>query len=276
MWIQWAVFIGVVCTATPTLAEGRFGLQIDAGPLLPLSASLHDVVALDVETEAGERAQGTPTLANWWNTVGVRGGIAATVSTVEVAYAFERFAWRERRVECVGDRPAEQLPNGEIADAEVRYECGADEQTHSLRGDDRPALRFHHLNVGPRLYLRPRDRAPVDLVVDEPAQRGRARTARVYGIVSPGLTLALYDDENLGRQTRGGFNVSAGGGVDVRLDRTVSFTFGIRYTASFVGGSSKPSARSGRAIATGRGVAGALMDIYHRVGATVGVRFDFR
>lgn len=250
-------------------AQSRFGLQLDVGIGLPLSASLHNVVSLEVTAEEGDTALGIPTLSRQTNRLGLHFALMAHLGTLEVRYALHRFAWNERLRDCVGDRNAQQLPNGEISDAEVRYQCANQPEREPILPGELAPLVLHHLGVGPRLYLR---RRALSLTEGRQAER----TARLYAIVAGGLSVAQYRDTNLGRVARAGGHLSLGAGSEVRLDRSLALTFDLRYTLSFVGASSAPAARSTRAIAAGRNVVNALLDVYHQIGLTAGIRFDVR
>lgn len=264
-------FVVVALAAPEASAQSRFGLELDFGGQFPLSPSVRSVVSLDSETDVGQQAVGVPRLADRLNRPGFALGATALVSTLEIRYRFERFAWRGARVRCVGDRQAQQLPNGEIDDAEVRYDCGVQAFDVTLPGEDGSALGMHHLSVGPRFYLR-RD-ARTTIRDGEVVERNRAR---IYGLPFAGFTLAQQQDPGLGPQLRAGVNLGAGGGLEFPLDRRVALALDARYTLSMVGGSSSPNARAGRAIAAERNVLGALMDVYHRVGLNLGIRIDFR
>ncbi len=250
-------------------AQARFALELDLGGQLALSPSRHGLVALDVDSGAGDTAVGTPRLSNWTNTPGLHLGVTALVSTMEVRYRFEGFGWRGERPLCVGDRLATELPTGEVDDAEVRYNCQTGDRVDLA--DSTRALRMHHLSAGPRFYLRRRPR----VVVRDGLTVERERT-QLYAIPFLGVTLARYEDPHLGPRVGGGFHVGAGAGAEFPLERRISLVADLRYTASFVSAAASAQARARRAIATGRGPFGALFDGFHRVGANIGVRFDFR
>jgi hypothetical protein len=253
----------------PAAAQGRFGLGVALGPSAPLSAAARNVVRLDVAAVEADAALGIPSLERWSNRLGVRAAASAHLGPVEIRYSYDRFSWRERTIECVGDRLAAQLPNGEVSDGEVRYQCADNPESVTLRNDALPPLRLHHLSIGPRIYLR---RSP-DMGDDPTSNRPRA-AFYAAGLVGP--TLAQYSVPGLGAILRAGGHLSIAGGTEIPIERNLFLTLDVRYTASFVGGAATPSARAGRAIATGRGVGGALLDGFHQVGATFGVRVNFR
>lgn len=263
-----AVALMLLVSGSDAHAQARFGLELDLGASAPLSASLRNVVALDATATEDGTLVGTPSLERRTNQLGFRFATTAHVGTFEFRYSFERFGWRNRLVDCVGDRSASQLPNGEVSDGEVRYQCTDNPDVQSLSSDGLVPLRLHHLTVGPRFYLR---REPARSDADEQRQ-----LARFYAVVGAGPTLALYRLPGLENLLRAGLHLSVGGGTEIPLERNVSLTLDVRYTVSLVGGSSSPAARAGRAIATQRGVAGALLDTFHQLGGTVGVRVDFR
>lgn len=250
-------------------AQARFALELDVGGQLPLSPSRHGLVALDVNSGSGDTTVGIPRLSNWTNTLGLHLGVSALVSTIEIRYRIEGFAWRGEKPLCQGDRPATELPNGEVEDAEVRYVCSDAERVPLP--DSTRVLRMHHLSVGPRFYLRRRPR----LVVRDGLTTERLRT-QLYAIPFVGFTLAQYEDPHLGPRLRSGFHFGAGAGAEIPLERRFSLVADLRYTASYVGASASAQARARRAIATGRGPFGALFDGFHRLGLNVGLRFDFR
>ena len=250
-------------------AQSRFGLQLDLGVGLPLSASLHNVVTLDVDAASESTESGIPTLSRQTNRLGLHTALMAHVGTLELRYSTHRFAWNERLRDCVGDRSAQRLPNGEISDAEVRYQCADEpERERFVRGELAPLV-LHHLGAGARFYLRRQAATDVE-------GRQSDRAARLYAVTAAGVSAAQYRDANLGRVVRGGGHASLGAGTEVRIDRAFSFTLDLRYTLSMVGASSAPSARSTRAIATQRNVLNALLDVFHQIGLTAGIRFDVR
>lgn len=274
MRIPWAVALcafSVLLALPPRAAEAqsRFGLGLSLGPTAPLSASLRNVVRLDVATVEESAVLGVPSLERWNNRLGFRGAATAHLGPVELRYTYERLGWRARAVDCVGDRLAAQLPNGEVSDGEVRYQCDGSPELITLRNDDLAPLRLHHLSVGPRIYLR---RSP-DVATQAADLRPRAQ---FYAAMLAGPTLAQYTVPGLGGVLRAGGHVSVAGGTEIPVDRNLLLTLDVRYTLSFVGGSATPSARAGRAIASGRSVGGALLDALHQVGATLGVRVNFR
>jgi hypothetical protein len=265
-------FAVIAAAGAPVQAQSRFALELDLGFDQPLSPSVHDAVLLsDAESGETSASAGTPILVNRLNRPGFHVGVSALISTLEVRYRFERFAWRGARALCEGDREAARLPNGEVEDAEVVYSCTRPGERISVPGDEEGALTFHHVSVGPRFYLR----RPQRSVVRDGVLVERDRT-RLYGILNGGVTLAGYEDPNLGRRLKPGLNAGAGGGAEFQVDRRISIAFDVRYTLSMVAGSSSPTVRAGRAAANDRNVVSALFDVYHRVGANLGFRFDFR
>lgn len=263
--------LALLSWSVPAVAQSRFALEVDVGAQLALSPSIHRVVSLDVEAADGATATGTPRLSDRLNSPGLHIGVTALVSTLEVRYRLESYGWRGARTRCVGDREAQLLPNGEVADAEVRYRCSDDGERIDFDVDTSSALVFHHLSVGPRFYLDRRPRA----VTRGGATFERPRT-QLYAVPFGGFTLAQYVDPNLGRQLRGGLHLGAGAGAEIPLERRFSFVVDLRYTLSLVGGAAAPSARARRAIADQRSTFAALLDSFHRVGVNVGLRFDFR
>ena len=260
----------------PTLgnAQSRFGLELDLGADVPLGPTMRSVVSLETQPDSGDEAVGTPRLSNRRNHVGVHAGLSAHIGTLEVEYRFERFGWNGARVQCVGDRDARQLPNGEIEDAEVRYDCSVPNDRIVYEGEELRPLSFHHLIVSPRFYLR--SRTPVALSTDTEEAPAKRNPPRPYGSAGGGLSIAQYDDPNLGGTPRVGFNVGGGGGVEFPIERRLSIGLEMRYMLTFVSVPASPSGSSGRAVATERNVLGALMDPIHRLGINLSFRFDFR
>ena len=268
--------IACLLLALPSLshAQSRFGLELDLGADVPLGPTMRSVVSLETQPDSGDEAVGTPRLSNRRNRVGVHAGLSAHVGTLEVEYRFERFAWNGARVRCLGDRDARQLPNGEFEDAEVRYNCSVPNDTVVYDGEDLRPLVFHHLIVAPRFYLRSRAvQAGTADGDDAPVKRD---PMRLYLSAGGGLSVAQYDDPNLGGTTRVGFNVGGATGVEFPVERRLSIGLELRYMLSLVSVPSSPSASSGRAVATQRNVLGALMDPIHRLGLNLTFRFDFR
>lgn len=261
----------LLCLAATASAQSRFGLELDLGADVPIGSTMRSVVSLESQPDAGGEGVGTPRLSNRRNRPGVHAGLSAHVGTLEIEYRFERFPWNGARVRCVGDREARQLANGEIEDAEVRYDCSVPDAQIAYDGEDERPLLFHHLIVAPRFYLS----RQASLLVEDEVETKRT-PPRPYATGGGGLTVAQYDDPNLGATTRAGFNVVAGAGVEFPVERRLSIGIDTRYTLSMVSAPSSASASTGRAVATRRNVLGALMDPIHRVGLNLTFRFDFR
>lgn len=260
--------------ATSAAAQSQFGLQLDVGGDLALGPSVRSVVSLDTEADSGDESVGVPRLSDRRNRVGLHAGLTAHIGSLAVAYRFERFAWNGARVRCVGDRDARQLPNGEIEDAEVRYDCDVPREIITYPSEDQRALVMHHLIIGPRFYLRQRPRL-LTTSGDEPPEEKR-RPARVFGTAGGGATIAQYEEPNLGRTSRFGFNLGGGGGVEVPIDRRLSVGVELRYMLSMISVPTSSSSSAGRAVATERNVLVALMDPIHRATLNLSFRFDFR
>lgn len=260
----------IMCLAVDVGAQSRFGLELDLGADAPLGPTMRSVISLETQPEAGDEAVGVPRLSNRRNRVGVHAGLSAHVGTLEVEYRFERLAWNGARVQCVGDREARQLANGEVEDAEVRYDCEVANDRIAYDGENERPLLFHHLIISPRFYL-----GSMASVLSEDDDSKRA-PPRPFATVGGGLTVAQYDEPNLGATTRAGFNVGGGAGVEFPIERRLSIGIDARYILSLVSAPSSPSASSGRAVATERNVLGALMDPVHRIGLNLTFRFDFR
>jgi hypothetical protein len=246
-------------------AQSRFGLGIDLGVALPLNASIQNAARLQSSLDDADAQFGIPELLNRHNGVGFRLSLYAMLSTLEVRYRYQRLAFRFNRVSCVGDRLAERLPNGELADADVRYLCEGQARRESVASGTTSPLQLHHLSVGPRFYWRGRSSVSRD-----------ATPTRLYAIVAAGPSIVIRDDDTGGAAVRPGGHLSVGGGLEVALERALFLTVDTRYTFTLFGGTASASERANRAIATGRNVLTALTDIFHQVELSVGLRIDFR
>ncbi|MFT6400372.1 MAG: hypothetical protein ACJAYU_005143 [Bradymonadia bacterium] len=265
----------LLCLSAATAnAQSQFGLQLDLGGDIALGPTVRSVVSLDTVADSGDESVGIPRLSDRRNRVGLHGGLTAHIGSLAVAYRFERFSWNGARVQCIGDRDARQLPNGEIEDAEVRYDCDGPREIITYPSEDQRALSMHHLIIGPRFYLRQRPRL-LTASGDELPEEKR-RPARVYGTAGGGATIAQYDEPSLGRTSRFGFNLGGGGGVEVPIDRRLSVGVEFRYMLSMISVPASSSASAGRAVATERNVLVALMDPIHRATLNFSFRFDFR
>lgn len=265
----------LLCLWAPSLsAQSQFGLQLDLGGDLALGPTMRSVVSLDTEADSSDESVGIPRLSDRRNRVGIHAGVTAHIGNLAVSYRFERFAWNGARVRCIGDRDAQQLPNGEIEDAEVRYDCDVPREIITYRSEDQRALVMHHLIIGPRFYLR--QRARLLTTSGEDAPEDKRRPARVFGTAGGGATIAQYEEPNLGRTSRFGFNLGGGGGVELPIDRRLSVGIELRYMLSMISVPTSSSSSAGRAVATQRNVLVALLDPVHRATVNFSFRFDFR
>jgi len=253
-----AILVGTPRPATAQVS--RVAVEATFGGELPLSAFVHNAASLGTYTRDDGTVGQTSLLSDRSLSPGFEAGVGLLLSGFELRYRRQRFGWSRERQRCIGDRDVEELVNGEIDDAEVRYDCSIDRRL-DISGSDLEAVILHHIGAGLRFGAR--------------ALRGFERL-KPYGVVAPGVTLTRFRDTPLRSGVRVGFHASAGGGFELELDRTVTVDLGLRYQLLVLPTTGGTSRSAGRAVATHDGVLGSVVDVSHIVGISAGVRINLR
>lgn len=268
--LGWFVVVLMVLSASSGAAQQRFAAELVGGAEVPLSsASRSDAVIPSGPLDDPN----VPVLVDYRHGAGARFGLRVLAGALEFGYSLERLSWSHAVIVCRGDREATVQTDGEIDDAEVRYDCSGERERRDDLAPSANAAVLHTLSAGVRLYARPRSAREDDAVEGgAPRRDGPA----LYAVVAPGLTLTRSASDGTPGRVRAGATLMAGGGIDVALDRSLSLTFDLRYAMTGLARSGSTSATASRAVERGGTAVGTVLDVFHRLGATVGLRVDFR
>lgn len=269
-----ATFVAVALTAlfvSPLVcAQQRFAAEVVGGAEVPLSSASRSNAVLP--TGPADEPN-VPALVDYRYGAGARFGLRVLAGALEFGYGLERLSWSHAVLVCRGDREAQVLTDGEIDDAEVRYDCGIDRERRDDLAPDASAAVIHTLSAGVRLYARRR----VERDEETQADAGSPRDGpALYAVVASGVSLTRSASDGTTGRVRPGLTLMLGGGLDVALDRTLSITFDVRYAVSGMARSGSTSATASRSVERGGTAIGTVIDVFHRLGATVGLRVDFR
>jgi hypothetical protein len=270
-----AVF--VLAAPTFALAQDRFALELAVGGEVVAGPTLHHAVHLAGEVSSGATTEGTPQLEDRFVAPGLTGSLRVTAGSLEFGYELHRNAWSNARTRCIGDRLATRLPDGEVDDATVIYDCSADAE-RDLATDELPAQTVHVIGGGLRFYGRPRRAsAPGELRTALDASRMRfADRLRWYGVGGMGLALTTFDERTGTGRIRPGAALAAGGGLEVELDSRIRLVLDGRYRFAMLSRATSESRSANRAAALDRGPIGAILETQHSFVITMGVRLSLR
>lgn len=265
--------------ASPALAtaQDRFALELAVGGEFVAGPTLHHAVHLAGEQSAGATTEGTPQLEDRYVAPGLTGSLRVTAGSLEFGYELHRNAWTNARTRCVGDRLATRLPDGEVDDATVVYDCSVDAD-RDLATDELPAQTVHVIGGGLRFYGRPRRAtAPGELRTALDASRMRfADRLRWYGVGGAGLALTTFDERTGTGRIRPGAALNAGGGLEFELDSRIRLVVDGRYRFAMLSRATSESRSANRAAVLDRGPVGAILETQHSFVFTMGVRLSLR
>ena len=250
-------FAFALALVVPNIVSAEaFSVGADVGVAVPLSSSVQRAPRVDADSATTVGASGTPSLYWKRNGTGLRLGLTAVFSGVELRYALDSLPWAREDQRCIGDRDASVLGNGEVEDAAVRYDCSHSVR-HNLRSDNLQALPLHHVSAGLRLNV-----------------PGLARP-RLYGAGALGLIFTPYSAFGSTGGYRFGMELTVGGGVDLDVVGPVTFNVDARYGFALIDSAASPEAGANRAVATGGNVVQALFDHYNWFTVTAQIRIKF-
>lgn len=273
------VAIGLVWAWSATaLAQDRFAIELGMGSEFAAGPTLHHAVHLTGEQTTGTVTAGTPELEDRFVAPGLTGSLRVTAGSLEFGYELHRADWSQGRRRCVGDRLTTRLPDGEVDDATVVYDCADVDAERDLEGDELPALTTHVFGGGLRFYGRPRSTLNVgeQVTPDDDGRTQFVERLRWYGVGSGGLVLTSFDERTGTGRIRAGAALAAGGGLELELDSRIRVVLDGRYRLSLLSRATSESRSASRAAVLERGPAGAIVETQHSFVFAIAVRLSLR
>lgn len=255
-------------------AQTTFAVEVSLGGALPIGAAVQDAALLDAEIIEGQRT-GVPGLWRLYPGAGLQAGVRVVTGSSEFGYSLHTGPWSHARRFCEGDRTVQRLPDGELEDGGVRWDCGGPELRRGLASTSSASLLQHDLTVAQRFRLelnRGRDDEGLGI-----QQGGRIeRYTALYAVVGGGLTLASWRVAGAGDRINAGVHVVAGVGMELPFSRSWGLVVDTRYRFVIRGSPATFSASSGHAVARDATVFAALADWSQQLGLTLSIRYTFR
>ena len=234
----------------------RFGLQADFGTAFGLGPTARSSIRLLDQRTEDDISVGTPSLEDAFRSPALRPSLVIQLSSIEVRYTLERSAWSHARRRCTTDDTATQLGSGAIDDSSIRWECGADQRVE--HGDYRPPYTIHHVTTGNRFY------AP------------EVFSFFPWAVLGGGLSLSRFDRDAQRRRLRAGLHATAGGGIDIPLDRSLTGVLDLRVMTTLIPATARFTDNARRATTLDRSVFSATFDVHHALHLSIGFRANLR
>lgn len=248
----------LACAAGSATAQPpRFGAQLDLGAVAPLGPAARSSIRLRDPRTEDDLSVGSPELSDVYRTLALRPGLTVQLGNAELRYAFERGNWSHARVRCTSTDTAIERGNGAIDDRGIRWEC-LDTPERGRANDAWPAYSAHHISGGARFY------APEIL------------STYPWGGGGAGLTFTRFDRDAQRSRLRAGTHAHVGGGIDLPIDRNLTLGFDLRYQVTLLAATARFADNARRASTTGRGVAGAVLDVQQGIILGLGFRANLR
>jgi len=284
--VMWAVSLGLglglvygVVGVEEAYGQQRFGIDIVSGVTLPLTPPIRGSAELPDRVYGTETGSQVPVITDRVAGAGPNFGLRVINGSIEVSYMMRRHGWLRARVLCESDREVQRLPDGRLDDSAHQYTCFDDPLRVDLaRREERPIV-IHTLGAALRFYMVRRQSLVVSMDASRvPDARSASQRGRpdFYAVVGPSLAITRFTLRDERARIRAGFALGVGGGMDIRLDRTLSINADIRYGFVVLSRDATSASTGGHAVTLGRRVVASVVDRYHQIDASVALRINFR
>ncbi len=143
----WIVATVVALWGASAACQQRFAAEVVGGAEVPLSSASRSNAVLPTGPADDPNV---PVLVDYRYRAGARFGLRVLAGALEFGYGLERLSWSHAVVVCRGDREATVQTDGEIDDAEVRYDCSAARERRDDLAPSASGVVLHTLSAGVR------------------------------------------------------------------------------------------------------------------------------